>query len=82
MTSVADATASLATPSASTGSTSGPSAAADDRATISVRNLWKVFGPAEARLARGGTAIPSADSIERPSTSTAARSPSRTCRST
>jgi glycine betaine/proline transport system ATP-binding protein len=64
VTSVADATASLASPSASTGSSAGPAAAAADRATISVRNLWKVFGPAEARLARGGTAIPSAESIE------------------
>ena len=32
--------------------------------TISVRNLWKVFGPAESRLTSGSTAIPSAESIE------------------
>ena len=44
----------------------GPSASADagDRATIAVRNLWKVFGPAENRLASDSTTIPSADSID------------------
>ncbi len=39
-----------------TGSAAGP--------TISVRNLWKVFGPAEHRLTRESTTIPSAESIE------------------
>jgi glycine betaine/proline transport system ATP-binding protein len=33
------------------------------RATISVRNLWKVFGPAEARLTRDSGSTPSAESI-------------------
>lgn len=40
------------------------SAGTGDRPTIAVRNLWKVFGPAEARLARGGAATPSAEAIE------------------
>jgi glycine betaine/proline transport system ATP-binding protein len=33
------------------------------QATISVRNLWKVFGPAETRLTRESGSTPSADSI-------------------
>ena len=41
---------------------SAPGASAD-QPTISVRNLWKVFGPAEARLAATSTGIPSAESI-------------------
>jgi glycine betaine/proline transport system ATP-binding protein len=40
------------------------SADAADRATIAVRNLWKVFGPAEARLTRESATAPSADSID------------------
>ncbi len=32
--------------------------------TIAVRNLWKVFGPAEARLARDSATIPPAESID------------------
>jgi glycine betaine/proline transport system ATP-binding protein len=32
--------------------------------TIAVRNLWKVFGPAEARLARESRTVPTADTIE------------------
>ncbi len=32
--------------------------------TISVRNLWKVFGPAEQRLVRDSAATPSAESVE------------------
>jgi glycine betaine/proline transport system ATP-binding protein len=39
-------------------------AGADNAPTISVRNLWKVFGPAESRLTSGSTAIPSAESID------------------
>ena len=34
------------------------------KATISVRNLWKVFGPAERRLASDSASIPSVASIE------------------
>ncbi|HUQ78205.1 MAG TPA: betaine/proline/choline family ABC transporter ATP-binding protein [Patescibacteria group bacterium] len=34
------------------------------RPTISVRNLWKVFGPTEARLARDSGSNPTAESIE------------------
>jgi len=40
------------------------SAGTDDIPTISVRNLWKVFGPAETRLTSGSAAIPSAESID------------------
>ena len=36
---------------------------ASDRPTISVRGLWKIFGPAEARVAKDG-ASPSAESID------------------
>ncbi len=56
MTSVAEPTASHADPPAS--------ASAADRPTIAVRNLWKVFGPAEARIARSSGTVPSAESIE------------------
>jgi glycine betaine/proline transport system ATP-binding protein len=31
--------------------------------TIAVRNLWKIFGPAESRLARDNAGIPTAESI-------------------
>ena len=44
-----------------------PAAGVDERhasATIAVRNLWKVFGPAESRLASDSATIPSADSID------------------
>ncbi|HET7471694.1 MAG TPA: betaine/proline/choline family ABC transporter ATP-binding protein [Candidatus Limnocylindrales bacterium] len=34
------------------------------RATISVRHLWKVFGPAEPKLARHGGGVPSVDAVE------------------
>jgi glycine betaine/proline transport system ATP-binding protein len=45
--------------------TGAPSTAASgDRATIAVRHLWKVFGPAETRLARESATIPSPDSID------------------
>ncbi len=40
------------------------SAGTGDRPTIAVRNLWKVFGPAEARLARDSGSNPTAESIE------------------
>jgi glycine betaine/proline transport system ATP-binding protein len=40
--------------------TGGPSS----QITIAVRNLWKVFGPAEARLARDSATIPPAESID------------------
>jgi glycine betaine/proline transport system ATP-binding protein len=59
VTSVAESTA--------TRSTTPPAVAdqpAGNQATISVRNLWKVFGPAEARLTRGSRAIPTAEAIE------------------
>ncbi len=34
------------------------------RATIAVRNLWKIFGPAESRLAASSKEVPGADAIE------------------
>jgi glycine betaine/proline transport system ATP-binding protein len=40
------------------------SAGTDNRPTISVRNLWKVFGPAEDRLTSTSATIPSAESID------------------
>ena len=44
--------------------TSAPNTPADPgRATIAVRGLWKIFGPAETRLTRR-TTTPSADEIE------------------
>ncbi|HEX2755593.1 MAG TPA: ATP-binding cassette domain-containing protein, partial [Candidatus Limnocylindrales bacterium] len=57
MTSVAEPTASHAPISSAPGSD-------PDKATIAVRNLWKVFGPAESRLASDSTTIPSAESID------------------
>jgi glycine betaine/proline transport system ATP-binding protein len=39
-------------------------AGASDQPTIAVRNLWKVFGPAESRLARGSGPSPTAESVE------------------
>ncbi|MBA2720589.1 MAG: glycine betaine/L-proline ABC transporter ATP-binding protein [Chloroflexi bacterium] len=35
-----------------------------DQPTIAVRNLWKVFGPAEARIARQSGPGPNAESVE------------------
>ena len=61
MTSVAEPTAVDATAPPSAGSGAGGAAA---KATISVRHLWKVFGPAEDRLATSATTIPSAESID------------------
>ncbi len=60
MTSVAEPTAAAAT--AESSATPGGTAP-DDRATIAVRNLWKVFGPAEARLKSDSGSMPSAESI-------------------
>ena len=57
MTSVAEPTAVHAPTSSAPGS-------ASDKVTIAVRNLWKVFGPAETRLASSSTTIPSTESIE------------------
>ena len=61
MTSVAEPTAVHA-PSSS-GSSSDPA-----KVTIAVRNLWKVFGPAEVRLSRRGSdgpgGVPAADAIQ------------------
>ncbi len=57
MTSVVEPTAVPAPLSSAPGSTGG-------KATIAVRNLWKVFGPAESRLASHAKAIPSADAID------------------
>jgi glycine betaine/proline transport system ATP-binding protein len=36
----------------------------DASATIAVRNLWKVFGPAEGRLTSTSATIPTADSVD------------------
>jgi glycine betaine/proline transport system ATP-binding protein len=57
VTSVVEPLAAHATNRPEAGSTS-------DQVTIAVRNLWKVFGPAEARLASDGATIPSADTID------------------
>ena len=59
MTSVAESTATPAIPSPT-----GAPAGSTDQPTIAVRNLWKVFGPAEGRLARDSGSNPSAESIE------------------
>ena len=61
MTSVAEPNATSAT--ASTAAHPAPGGLAG-QPTIAVRNLWKVFGPAEARLTTSATAIPSADAID------------------
>jgi glycine betaine/proline transport system ATP-binding protein len=61
VTSVAEPTAAAAE-TTSTGAASA--AGATDRATISVRQLWKVFGPAEQKLAGDSATIPSAESID------------------
>ena len=53
MTSVAEPTATTATASAAARKATGD---ASGQSTISVRGLWKIFGPAEDRLARGGSA--------------------------
>jgi glycine betaine/proline transport system ATP-binding protein len=57
---------SLVDPAATAPSERGGRAPANvgDEATIAVRNLWKVFGPAEARLIRRSTAVPTAEAIE------------------
>jgi glycine betaine/proline transport system ATP-binding protein len=59
------AVTSVAEPT-SVDASAAPSAGSDAaaKATISVRHLWKVFGPAEDRLATTSTTIPSAESID------------------
>ncbi|HET7031187.1 MAG TPA: betaine/proline/choline family ABC transporter ATP-binding protein [Candidatus Limnocylindrales bacterium] len=60
MTSVAEPS-----PASSTAAAVPTSSGADgQRSTIEVRGLWKVFGPAEARLTRGGGTAPTADAVE------------------
>ncbi|GAC1667411.1 MAG: glycine betaine/L-proline ABC transporter ATP-binding protein [Candidatus Limnocylindrales bacterium] len=59
VTSVAEPTAVNETASAVRSAGAGPT-----QATIAVRHLWKVFGPAEARLARESATKPSTESIE------------------
>ena len=62
MTSVADPRAATDAPQApATGTTPAPPTG-DAQPTIAVRGLWKVFGPAEARLSRNATP-PSAEQI-------------------
>jgi glycine betaine/proline transport system ATP-binding protein len=61
-----DAVTTVATPVA-TRSTASPHARNEGdgaQPTISVRSLWKVFGPAETRLTGGSGATPSAEAIE------------------
>ena len=58
MATVAEPTPASATPSAAS------TAASTDRTTIAVRNLWKVFGPAEARVARAGSAAARPEQVE------------------
>jgi glycine betaine/proline transport system ATP-binding protein len=60
VTSVAEPTATPATASNS----AGPAPGGAGQPTIAVRNLWKVFGPAESRFPGDSTTIPSVDSIE------------------
>jgi glycine betaine/proline transport system ATP-binding protein len=60
VTSVAEPTATPATASNS----AGPAPDGAGQPTIAVRNLWKVFGPAEARLAGSAATIPSAEAID------------------
>jgi glycine betaine/proline transport system ATP-binding protein len=56
---------SVVQPSALTAASRAQEPTADaGRTTIAVRNLWKVFGPAEAKLARTGSTIPPAEQIE------------------
>jgi glycine betaine/proline transport system ATP-binding protein len=58
------AVTSVAEPTAVNATTPGTPASSPDQPTISVRNLWKVFGPAEARIARATGPSPSPESIE------------------
>jgi glycine betaine/proline transport system ATP-binding protein len=58
------AVTSVAEPTAVHAPTSSAPGSDPDKVTIAVRNLWKVFGPAESRLATNSTTIPSAESIE------------------
>ena len=55
---------SVAEPPASPSSGEPDRPAGGDRPTIAVRGLWKVFGPAEARLAGDSATVPSAASVE------------------
>jgi glycine betaine/proline transport system ATP-binding protein len=64
VTSVADPAAAVDAPQAPAASgTNTASDTADGRATISVHHLWKIFGPAEARVARSA-ATPSAEQVD------------------
>ena len=60
MTSVAASTDPIPTAS----DPAAPAAEPGGEPTIGVRNLWKIFGPAEARLAATSAGIPSADAVE------------------
>ena len=61
MTSVVEPTAVRATPAADGAPGEG---APTDRATIAVRNLWKVFGPAERRLTSTRTDLPAPEAVD------------------
>ena len=61
MTSVVEPTAVRATPAADGAPGEG---APTDRATIAVRNLWKVFGPAERRLTSTRTDLPAPEVVD------------------
>jgi glycine betaine/proline transport system ATP-binding protein len=64
VTSVAEPNATTATPATASGAAAAQSAGQPGRPTIAVRNLWKIFGPAEAALRSGSTAIPTAEAID------------------
>jgi glycine betaine/proline transport system ATP-binding protein len=55
---------SVVEPLATRPSGESPGAEPGIQPTISVRGLWKVFGPAEARLARDSSTSPTSESIE------------------
>jgi glycine betaine/proline transport system ATP-binding protein len=64
VTSVAEPNATTATPVTASGAAATQPAEQPGRPTIAVRNLWKIFGPAEAALRSGSRAIPTAEAID------------------
>jgi glycine betaine/proline transport system ATP-binding protein len=64
VTTVAEPNATTATPVTASGAAAAQPAEQPGKPTIAVRNLWKIFGPAEAALRSGSRAIPTAEAID------------------
>jgi glycine betaine/proline transport system ATP-binding protein len=64
VTSVAEPNATTATSVTASGAAAAQAAEQPVKPTIAVRNLWKIFGPAETALRSGSRTIPTAEAID------------------